>query len=204
MLAVCLWKQITGANLRATAIVLSQFLAGRATAIVLSQFLASRGVSMVIQVLMDTIVCIAQVSYLPEHKHTPWTVLQLYNCTWYHHELLQHLIHSHTSPTQSFSGHTWMTSYVMQVCDLCEVCEVCEVLDSQVGAHQVMSLWGSLHGPLRWRWLAGWGMQEKAIPPHMPCVLAHKTDVCSGRSEWNTCPNSTCGEFHLWWRAPEP
>ena len=97
-----------------------------------------------------------------------------------------------------------MTSYVMQVCDLCEVCEVCEVWDSQVGAHQVMSLWGSLHGPLRWRWLVGWGMQEKAIPPHMPCVQAHKTDDCSSRSEWNTCPNSTCSEFHLGQRLWSP
>ena len=80
VIAVCLWKhKITGTDLCVTAIVFSQLLAGR-------------GVSMEIQALMDTIVCIAQVSYLLENKRTSRTVLQLYNCTWYHHELLQHLV----------------------------------------------------------------------------------------------------------------
>ena len=51
-----------------------------------------RGVSMEIQALMDTIVRIVKVSYLPENTRTPRTVLQLYNCTWYHHELLQHIV----------------------------------------------------------------------------------------------------------------
>ena len=52
-----------------------------------------RGVSMEIQALMDTIVRIVKVSHLPENnKNTPRTVLQLYNCMWYHHELLQHLV----------------------------------------------------------------------------------------------------------------
>ena len=45
---------------------------------------------MEIQALMDTIVRIAQVSYLPEHRYTPWLVLQLY------YELLQHCVpHPH-------------------------------------------------------------------------------------------------------------
>ena len=80
VLSLCLHKQkITGADLSAGTIVLCQLL-------------ANKGASKEIQALMCTIVHIAQVSYLPDSKRTPRTVLQLYNCTWYRHELLQHLI----------------------------------------------------------------------------------------------------------------
>ena len=87
LLAACLQKKTTGADLRATAIVLRQFLTGK--------------VSNEIHTLLDTFVCIAQISCLPEHKCTPRTVLQLYNLTWYHHELLQHLIPAPTILTRS-------------------------------------------------------------------------------------------------------
>lgn len=88
LLATCLQKKkTTGADLRATAIVLRQFLTGKVTN--------------EIHTLLDTIVCIAQISYLPENQRTPQTVPQLYNLTWYHHELLQDLIPAPTVLTRS-------------------------------------------------------------------------------------------------------
>ena len=69
---------MTGADLRATAIVLFKFLSGRVTS--------------KIEALIESIVRIGEVSYLAEDKRTPRVVLQLYNCSWYHHELLQSLI----------------------------------------------------------------------------------------------------------------
>lgn len=87
LLATCLRKKITGAYLRATAILLCQFLTGK--------------VSSEIQALLDTIVRIAEISYLLEQRRTPRIVLQLYNVTWYHHELLQHLIPTPTILTRS-------------------------------------------------------------------------------------------------------
>lgn len=62
----------------------------RATAIVLCQFLTGK-VSSEIHTLLDSIVRIPGISYLSEQKCTPRTVLQLYNLTLYHRELLQHL-----------------------------------------------------------------------------------------------------------------
>ena len=80
LLAACLRKEkITGADLRATAIVLYKFLSG-------SQ------VSPQIVALIESIVRIAELSYLTEQNRTPRAVLQLYNCSWYHHELLLTLI----------------------------------------------------------------------------------------------------------------
>ena len=88
LLVTCLQKKrTTGADLRATAIVLRQFLTGKVTNEIHTQ--------------LDTIVRIAQISYLPENQRTPRTVLQLYNLTWYHHELLQHLIPAPTVLTHS-------------------------------------------------------------------------------------------------------
>ena len=46
----------------------------------------------------------------------------------------------------------------------------------------------SLHGPSRWRWLAGIGMRKKAIPPCMICGLF----TCSG-------PNKYWGQ----WQQPD-
>ena len=62
---------------------------------------------MEIQAPMDIIDHITQVSYLSEHKHTPQTVLQLYNCTWYYLKLLQHLIpQPHViTPTKLFGSY---------------------------------------------------------------------------------------------------
>lgn len=79
LLSTCLRKEkVTGADLRATAIVLFKFLSGRVTS--------------KIEALIESIVRIGEVSYLAEDKRTPRVVLQLYNCSWYYHELLQSLI----------------------------------------------------------------------------------------------------------------
>ena len=39
-----------------------------------------------ILLLVDTVVRICELLYLPEKKQTPHCILQLYNCTWLHHE----------------------------------------------------------------------------------------------------------------------
>lgn len=41
--------------------------------------------------LLDTIVRISQLLYLPDIKRSPKMVLRLYNCTWFHHELCKQL-----------------------------------------------------------------------------------------------------------------
>ena len=79
LLSTCLRKEkVTGADLRATAIVLCKFLSGK--------------VSTEIEAFIESAVRIAQLSYLADEKRTPRSILQLYNCTWYHHELLLSLI----------------------------------------------------------------------------------------------------------------
>lgn len=77
VLAACLRKKITGADLRATAIVLCKLLSGRA--------------SPEIEALVESIVHIAELSYLKE--------------SWYHHALLQTLIpHPQNITRQKFFG----------------------------------------------------------------------------------------------------
>ena len=76
----------------------------RTTAIVLCKFLSGH-VSSKLEALMESAVRIAEVSYLAEHKRTPRSVLLLYNCTWYHHELLLSLIpHPHSITYQKLFG----------------------------------------------------------------------------------------------------
>lgn len=37
--------------------------------------------------LMDTIVRVSSILYLPDSQRTPWIILQLYNTMWVHHEI---------------------------------------------------------------------------------------------------------------------
>ena len=75
----CLQKEkVTGADVCATAITLCQYLTGK--------------VSVKVHTLLESIVRVAEVWYHTDQKCSPRAILHLYNCTWYHHELLQHLI----------------------------------------------------------------------------------------------------------------
>ena len=40
-----------------------------------------------VKLLLKTAVKIAEILYSSDEKRTPKTILQLYNCTWMHHEL---------------------------------------------------------------------------------------------------------------------
>ena len=71
-------EKVTGADLHAIAITLCQFLTGK--------------ICTEVQALLESIVRIAQINYLSDQQHTPWAALQMYNCAWYHYEMLQHLI----------------------------------------------------------------------------------------------------------------
>ena len=44
-----------------------------------------------VNLLLQTAVKIAEILYSSDEKRTPKTILQLYNCTWMHYELCQHL-----------------------------------------------------------------------------------------------------------------
>ena len=98
LLRSCLRKEkVTGADLRATAIVLFKFLSGK--------------VATEIEALIESAVRIAEISYLAEHKRTPRSILQLYNCTWYHHELLLSLI----PQPHSITRHKLFGSYLHDI-----------------------------------------------------------------------------------------
>ena len=49
--------------------------------------------------LVETIVRISEILYMPDLKRCPKTVLRLYNLTWLHHELCRELIHSPKTQT---------------------------------------------------------------------------------------------------------
>ena len=60
-----------------------------ATAITLCQY---HKVSFEVHALLESIVRVAEVSYLTDQERSPQAILCLYNSTWCHHGLLQHLI----------------------------------------------------------------------------------------------------------------
>ena len=59
----------------------------RMIAIELRLSLVQASVDPAITLLTDTAVRISELLYLPEEKRTPCRILQLYNCTWLHHQL---------------------------------------------------------------------------------------------------------------------
>lgn len=63
----------------------------RTAAIKLLLKLHKSSVDSTILSLLDLIVRISQLLYLPDLKRSPKMVLRLYNCTWFHHELCKQL-----------------------------------------------------------------------------------------------------------------
>ena len=60
--------------------------------------------------LVNTVVRISELIYLFDLKRTPKTILQLYNVTWYHHELFRHFLSNHKHQSRShFFKFTYMT-----------------------------------------------------------------------------------------------
>ncbi len=58
-----------------------------------------------VKLLIQTAVKISQIFYASEEKRSPKAVLQLYNCTWLHHELCQQLIpHPRDCSKRAFCG----------------------------------------------------------------------------------------------------
>ena len=77
-------------------------------AIELHLSLAQDSVDPAILLLVDTVVRICELLYLPEEKRTPRRILQLYNCTWVHHELCSTLFttfHGDMSRSKFFGAY---------------------------------------------------------------------------------------------------
>lgn len=50
-------------------------------------YLLETNISTDILLLVETILCLSQILYLPEKERTPRRILQMYICSWLHHEL---------------------------------------------------------------------------------------------------------------------
>ena len=64
----------------------------RVAAIKLLIKLQHHSVDVLLLELLNTIVRVSELLYSFDHKRTPKTILQLYNVTWYHHELCCHFL----------------------------------------------------------------------------------------------------------------
>ena len=80
----------------------------RVIAIELLLSLMQANVDPAILLLVETVVRISELLYLPEKKRTPRRILQLYNCTWLHHELCSTLFtifHGDMSRSKLFGAY---------------------------------------------------------------------------------------------------
>jgi len=66
----------------------------QAAAVYLLLLLQNKSQSAVLTTLMETIVRVSEIMYSPDSARNPHTILQLYNCTWLHHELCLKLFSS--------------------------------------------------------------------------------------------------------------
>ena len=58
--------------------------------------------------LLETVIRISQILYIPAEERTPRWILQLYNCTWLHHELCRDLftwLHAGMTKSRMFGNY---------------------------------------------------------------------------------------------------